>query len=100
VSLRCLLYAGWYPGQHELEGDQLTNHHPIVGQVCQPVSSVRSHDVFHTGFSRHPRSQGWSVIRFRVSRSRTFVRKLQTQRLAKPLRLLRGPDAIVQASLL
>jgi hypothetical protein len=33
VSLRCLLYAGWYPGQHELEGDQLTNHHPILGQV-------------------------------------------------------------------
>ena len=33
MSLRCLLYAGWYPGQHELEGDQLTNHHPILGQV-------------------------------------------------------------------
>ena len=33
VSLRGLLYARWYPGQHALEGDQLTNHHPIVGQV-------------------------------------------------------------------
>ncbi len=46
VSRRCLLYAGWYPGQHGLEGDQHTNHHPILGQVSQPVSPVRSHDVF------------------------------------------------------
>ena len=100
MSLRCLLYAGWYPGQHVLDGDHLTNHHPILGQVCQPVSPVRSHDVFPTGFSRHHRSQDWSVIRPLVSRSRTFVRKLQTQRRAKSLRLLRGPYAIVQASLL
>ena len=46
MSRRCLLYAGWYPGQHGLEGDQHTNHHPILGQVSQPVSPVRSHDVF------------------------------------------------------
>ena len=54
----------------------------------------------HPGCSRHPRSQGWSVIRLRVSSSRTVVRTLQTQRLAKPRRLLRGADAMVHASLL
>ena len=100
MSLRCLLYAERYREQRGLEGSQPTHRYPLLGQVYQPVSPVRSHDVFHTGFSRHHRSQGWSVIRFRVSRSRTFVRKLQTQRLAKSLRLLRGPYAIVQASLL
>ncbi len=45
MSRRCLLYAGWYQGQRGLEGDQHTNHHPILGQVSQPVSPVRSHDV-------------------------------------------------------
>ena len=90
MALRCLIYAGGYPGQHELEGDQHLHHPPLLGQVYQPVSPVGSHDVFNTGVSRHPRSQGWSVLRFRVSRSRTVVRKLQTQRLAKPLRLLRA----------
>ena len=45
MSLRCLLYAGWYPGQHELEGNQPTNHHSLLGQVSHPVSPVLLHDV-------------------------------------------------------
>ena len=78
MSRRCLLYAGWYQRQRELEGNQHTNHHSLLGQVYQPVSPVPSSRRFTTGSSRHPRSQGWSVLRFLVSRSRTFVRKLQT----------------------
>ena len=46
MSRRCLLYAEWYQRQRVLEGDQHTNHHPILGQVYQPVSPVRSDDVF------------------------------------------------------
>ena len=45
MSRRCLLYAGWYQGQRGLEGAQHTNHHPLLGQVYQPVSPVRSDDV-------------------------------------------------------
>ena len=73
---------------------------PLWARCDNPFHLFVLHDGFPTGFSPHHRSQGWSVIRFRVSRSRTCVRKLQTQRLAKSLRLLRGPYAIVQASLL
>jgi hypothetical protein len=46
VSRRCLLYAERYRKQRGLEGSQHTHRYPILGQVSQPVSPVRSDDVF------------------------------------------------------
>ena len=45
MSGRCLLYAERYQGQRELEGNQHTNHHALLGQGSQPVSPVLLHDV-------------------------------------------------------
>jgi hypothetical protein len=46
VTRRCLLYAERYREQRGLEGSQPTHRYPLLGQVYQPVSPVRSHDVF------------------------------------------------------
>jgi len=68
----------------------------LLGQVSQPLSPVASNDASHTGSLRQHRAQDWSVNRFVVSRSRTFVRRLQTSTGAAPRRLLRSPHLVVQ----
>jgi|SRR5215813_7527118 len=45
-SRRCLLDAERYREQRGLEGGQPTHRYPLWGQVAQPVSPVRSYDVF------------------------------------------------------
>jgi len=68
--------------------------------VSQPLSPVASNDALNTGSSRQHRAQDWSVNRCVVSRSRTFVRRLQTPTGAAPRRLLRSPRSVVQERLL
>jgi len=72
----------------------------LLGQVSQPLSPVASNDALNTGSSRQHRVQDWSVNRCVVSRSRTFVRRLQTPTGAAPRRLLRSPRSVVQERLL
>ena len=72
----------------------------LLGQVSQPLSPVARNDASHTGSSRQHRAQDWSVNRSVVSRSRTFVRRLQTSTGAAPRRLLRRPHLVVQKWLL
>jgi len=72
----------------------------LLGQVSQPLSPVASNDASNTGSSRQHRAQNWSVNRCVVSRSRTFVRRLQTPWGAAPRRLLRSLHLVVQRWLL
>ena len=55
-----------------------TKHHPFLGQVCQPLSPVRIHDLSHADFSRHHRNQVWSVNCLVAASRRTFVTGLPT----------------------
>ncbi len=52
---------------------------------------------FYPRFLASPSVTGLVGHPLLVGRRRTFVRKLQTPRLAKPLRRLRSPYAVVQA---
>ena len=72
----------------------------LLVQVCQPLTPVYIHDASNICFSRQHRSQGWSVNRRVVGRSRTFVRRLRTPTSAARGRTLRSPDVIVQTALL
>jgi len=100
VARSCLLYAGWI--RDNIRAVWRPAHPPpsLLGQVSQPLSPVASNDALHTGSSRQHRAQDWSVNRFVVSRSRTFVRRLQTPTGAAPRRLLRSPRSVVQERLL
>ena len=68
----------------------------LLGQVSQLLSPVARNDASHTGSSRQHRAQDWSVNRFVVSKSRTFVHRLQTSKGDAPRRLLRSPHLVVQ----
>jgi hypothetical protein len=100
VTLSCLLYAERIRDNTQRFQSRCAPRLPILGQVYQPLIPVYSHGASNAGFSRQHRSQDWSVNRLVVSSSRTFVRGLQTPRLAAPERLPRGPCTVVRVQLL
>jgi hypothetical protein len=84
APLSCLLYAGWIRDNTQRSQSRYAPHHPILGQVYQPLTPVYLNDAYHAGSLRQHRVQDWSVNRLWLAAAELLSASFRPTELPTP----------------